>query len=73
VRFGSLVAWAVGISVGSSVIGLYLSFWLDVASGATIVLAQSAVFLIALVVGPRRGVIAPRAPAHHVPATEVPE
>lgn len=63
VRFGRLVALAVAISVGSSVIGLYLSFWLDVASGATIVLTQTAAFLVALFVGPRRGLLARRAPA----------
>lgn len=63
VRFGRLVALAVAVSVGSSVIGLYLSFWLDVASGATIVLTQTAAFLVALFVGPRRGLLARRAPA----------
>jgi manganese/iron transport system permease protein len=63
VRFGRLVALAVAISVASSVVGLYLSFWLDVASGATIVLTQSAAFLVALFIGPRRGLLARRAPA----------
>jgi len=70
VRFGRLVGWAVAISVASSVIGLYLSFWLDVASGATIVLTQTAAFLVALFVGPRRGVLARRAATHHVPVAE---
>jgi ABC-type Mn2+/Zn2+ transport system permease subunit len=70
VRFGRLVTLAVAISVASSVIGLYLSFWLDVASGATIVLTQTAAFLVALFVGPRRGVLARRADTHHVPVPE---
>ena len=70
VRFGRLVGLAVAISVASSVIGLYLSFWLDVASGATIVLTQTAAFLVALFVGPRRGVLARRAVTHHVPVPE---
>jgi ABC-type Mn2+/Zn2+ transport system permease subunit len=70
VRFGRLVMLAVAISVASSVIGLYLSFWLDVASGATIVLTQTAAFLVALFVGPRRGVLARRADTHHVPVPE---
>lgn len=61
VRFGRLVALAVAISVVSSVVGLYLSFWLDVASGATIVLTQTGVFLAALFLGPRQGLIARRA------------
>jgi ABC-type Mn2+/Zn2+ transport system permease subunit len=73
VRFGRLVGLAVAISVASSVIGLYLSFWLDVASGATIVLTQTAAFLVALFVGPRRGVLARRAVTYHVPVPEVPE
>jgi manganese/iron transport system permease protein len=60
VRFGRLLAVAVAIGVGSSVLGLYLSFWLDVASGATIVLVQSVAFVAALVVGPRGGLLAPR-------------
>lgn len=62
VRFGRLIALAVAISVGSSITGLYLSFWLDVASGATIVLTQSAAFLVALFLGPRRGLLARRTP-----------
>jgi manganese/iron transport system permease protein len=57
VRFGRLMALAVGIGVASSVIGLYLSFWLDVASGATIVLVQSLVFAAALLLGPRSGLL----------------
>jgi ABC-type Mn2+/Zn2+ transport system permease subunit len=67
VRFGRLVTLAVVISVASSVIGLYLSFWLDVASGATIVLTQTAAFVAALFLGPRRGVLARRVPGRHVP------
>ena len=62
VRFGRLVGLAVVISVASSVVGLYLSFWLDVASGATIVLVQTVVFLLALFLGPR-GLLARRHPA----------
>lgn len=55
VRFGRLMGIGVLLAVGASVSGLYLSYWLDVASGATIVLVQTAIFLIALVVGPRSG------------------
>jgi manganese/iron transport system permease protein len=52
VRFGPMMATAVGLAVGASVVGLYLSYWLDVASGATIVLVQTAIFLVVLAVGP---------------------
>jgi manganese/iron transport system permease protein len=59
-RFGSLMILAVAIGIGSSILGLYVSFWLDVASGATIVLVQTAVFLAALALGPRTGLLARR-------------
>ncbi|MGH2358253.1 MAG: metal ABC transporter permease [Candidatus Limnocylindria bacterium] len=52
--FGRLMGLAVTIGVVSSVAGLYLSFWLDVASGATIVLVQTLAFIAALLVAPRR-------------------
>jgi manganese/iron transport system permease protein len=60
VRFGMLVALAVTIGIGSSIVGLYVSYWLDVASGATIVLVQTALFLIALAFGPRTGLLSRR-------------
>ena len=43
---GIIVAMVIG--AGTAVVGLYLSYWFDVASGATIVLVQTIVFLIAL-------------------------
>jgi ABC-type Mn2+/Zn2+ transport system permease subunit len=57
VRFSRLVALAVVIGVGSAVIGLYLSYWFDVASGATIVLVQSAAFVVVLLLSPRSGLL----------------
>ncbi|HEY0444511.1 MAG TPA: metal ABC transporter permease [Candidatus Limnocylindrales bacterium] len=60
VRFGRMMALAVAIGVGASVIGLYASFWLDAASGATIVLVETACFLVALAVGPRTGLLGRR-------------
>jgi manganese/iron transport system permease protein len=53
VRFTRLMIVAALIGIASSVLGLYLSYWLDVASGATIVLVQTGLFVIALVFGPR--------------------
>ncbi len=50
---GVLVA-AVIIGVASVVLGLYLSFWYDVASGATIVLVLFGFFLLSMAVSPRR-------------------
>ena len=42
VRFLPMMAIAVAVGIGSAVAGLYLSFWLNVASGATIVLVETA-------------------------------
>jgi ABC-type Mn2+/Zn2+ transport system permease subunit len=47
--FGRLVVIAGAIGVISPIIGLYLSFWLNAASGATVVLVESAVFIVVLV------------------------
>ncbi len=47
--FGRLVAVAVAIGVASPVVGLYVSYWLNAASGATIVLVETVIFLVALV------------------------
>lgn len=63
VRFTRLMLVAVIVGIVSSVAGLYLSLWFDVASGATIVLVQTGAFLLALVLGPR----GPLARRRHVP------
>jgi len=62
VRFRSLMAAAVLVGVGGAVAGLYLSYWLDAATGATIVLLETALFLVALALGPRTGLLARRRP-----------
>ena len=59
VRFTRLMAVAALVGIASAVLGLYLSYWLDVASGATIVLVQTGMFLLAMVLGPR-GMLARR-------------
>ena len=48
--FGRLVAVAIAVGVISPIIGLYLSYWLDSATGATIVLVETAAFGVALLV-----------------------
>jgi manganese/iron transport system permease protein len=63
VRFGSMMGVAIAVGVLGAIAGLYLSYWLDVATGATIVLVQTAVFGLALGLGPRTGVLARRRPA----------
>jgi manganese/iron transport system permease protein len=59
-RFGAMMRTAVVVGIASAILGLYLSYWLDVASGATIVLVQTGVFLLVLALGPRSGLIAAR-------------
>jgi manganese/iron transport system permease protein len=46
--FGRLVATAIAIGVACPIIGLYISYWLNSATGATIVLLESGVFLVVL-------------------------
>jgi manganese/iron transport system permease protein len=59
VRFTRLMVTAAVVGVSSAIIGLYASYWLDVASGATIVLVQTGMFALALAFGPR-GLLARR-------------
>jgi ABC-type Mn2+/Zn2+ transport system permease subunit len=61
VRFGPMMALAAAIAVASAVVGLYLSFYANLASGASIVLVETLLFGIALVGGPRSGLLARRA------------
>jgi len=49
-----MMALAVVIGVGSAVGGLLLSYWLNTASGATIVLLATLVFFAAALISPRR-------------------
>ncbi len=63
VRFTRLMAVAALVGIASAVLGLYLSYWFDVASGATIVLVQTGMFLLAMVLGPRGMLARRRGPA----------
>ena len=53
-RVPAVMALAALVGVASGVIGLYLSFYFSVASGAAVVLVAIAVFLVALLARPRR-------------------
>jgi ABC-type Mn2+/Zn2+ transport system permease subunit len=46
---------AIAVAVIASVSGLYLSFYLNVASGASIVLVETLLFALALLFSPRSG------------------
>jgi manganese/iron transport system permease protein len=56
-RVRSMMAVGALIGVASGLIGLYLSFYFAVASGAAIVLVAIAMFLLALLLTPRRGLL----------------
>ncbi len=53
-RFGVMVVLSVAFGVFSTVGGLFLSFWLNTASGATIVLLSTAIFFLAFFLSPKR-------------------
>jgi manganese transport system permease protein len=56
-RFNRMVVIAVVASVGSSVLGAYLSYHLDISTGGAIVCLQALVFLGAFFLAPRSGVL----------------
>lgn len=59
-RFSRLMAIAVVVGTLAPIAGLYLSFWTNTASGALIVLVETAAFLLALALGPRTGLLRAR-------------
>jgi manganese/iron transport system permease protein len=58
VSFSRLMVLAAAIGVGSALTGLYISFYINVASGAAIVQVETLVFAAALLLGPRTGLMA---------------
>jgi manganese/iron transport system permease protein len=54
-RFWDLVRVAIAVAVVSAVVGLYLSYYLNVASGASIVLIETLCFALALLLSPKSG------------------
>ena len=59
-HFDRMVLVAVAVAVVSAVVGLYLSYYLNVASGASIVLVETVLFGAALLLSPRHGLLARR-------------
>jgi len=59
-RFGRMLIIAPLLSAACSVIGIYLSYWVDAASGALIVVVQGAAFLLVFLFSPRHGMLAAR-------------
>ena len=57
VRFNQMMVIGAVLAAVSAVIGLYASFYLNLASGASIVLVETLFFLLALALGPRTGLL----------------
>lgn len=57
VRWDALLAWSVGVTVAASMVGLIVAFWLDISPGGAVVLTQGLAFGLALLFGPRRGLV----------------
>jgi manganese/iron transport system permease protein len=56
-RLPSMMLVSAGLGAISSIVGLYLSYYANVASGAAIVLTATAIFLLVFLTAPQRGVI----------------
>ncbi len=54
-NYRGVLLFSIIFGIASVVLGLFLSSWFDVASGATIVLCLFGIFLLAMAVSPRRG------------------
>jgi manganese/iron transport system permease protein len=59
-RFPRLLMLSVGIGATTSLVGAYLSFFLDGATGGLIVCLQTAIFLAAFLLAPKHGYLAAR-------------
>jgi ABC-type Mn2+/Zn2+ transport system permease subunit len=60
-RLPAMMGAAAGVGAFSGIVGLYASFYLNVASGAAVVLVASLIFLLAFLFAPERGIVWRRA------------
>lgn len=56
-RFTTMLIVAPSISALSSIAGIYLSYWVDAASGGLVVVVQGIVFTLVYLLSPRQGVL----------------
>jgi manganese/iron transport system permease protein len=59
-RFGRLILLAIGIGAGTGIVGAYISYFLDGATGGVIVVLQTLMFLTAFLLAPKHGLLAAR-------------
>ncbi|PTY07291.1 zinc ABC transporter permease [Opitutaceae bacterium EW11] len=57
-RIGQLLATAVGVALAGSVLGILLSYHVNLASGASIVLTLGAMFFLSAIASPHYGIVA---------------
>jgi manganese/iron transport system permease protein len=60
-RFGKMIGLSIAMGVVTSMVGAYASYFFDGSTGGCIVTLQSFLFVLALVFGPKHGMIAARA------------
>ena len=63
-RFGRMLVIAPVMSALSSVLGIYLSYWMDASPGGLVVVVQGAAFALVYLFGPRHGLIGRRLDRH---------
>lgn len=56
-RFGRMLLIAPIMSVVSSIVGIYLSYWFDASSGGLVVVVQGCVFALVYLFSPRHGLL----------------
>ncbi|PWH20595.1 MAG: manganese ABC transporter permease [Ardenticatenia bacterium] len=59
-RLSHMMVLAAGLGAFSGIVGLYLSFYFNVASGAAVVLTATMLFVLVFLLAPRRGALWPR-------------
>ena len=59
-RFGRMLVIAPAVSAACSVVGIYASYYLDTASGGTVVVVQGVIFAAVFLLSPRHGVLGRR-------------
>lgn len=56
-RFGRMLLIAPTVSATCAVVGIYLSYWIDAASGGLVVVTQGTFFLLVYLLSPRHGLL----------------
>lgn len=70
-RLPIMMAIAALVGALSSVTGLYISYYLNIASGSAVVLTATFIFLAAFLFAPARGLVWQSPRRHHIPAETV--